>query len=1155
MSDPDTSSRAQRVRTLFDQAVELDWKGRVALLDRECAGDRDLRREVEALVEAHESEDSEAEGVLQALRSDGGPAGTQSSDSLRDHLLGSLADQYRIEEQIGRGGMARVYRALDLKHRRQVAVKVMNPELAALIGPDRFLREIENTARLRHPHILPLFDSGEADGLPYYVMPLVSGGSLRDRLKGEGQLPIEDVLAITRSVAEALDAAAEDGLVHRDIKPENILLERGQALIADFGIARAIADFDAAGGTTTWVVVGTPEYMSPEQAANESTIDSKSDQYSLACVVYEMLGGRTPFSGRPSGAIIASQVCEAAPSIQELRPSVPEGMAAALEKALQKDPGDRYGSAQEFVQALRLAATPASPTEFISPTPTLSDGLRRVAIGAGLLAATLLVLVLNRPPSPPSRTTVSERPRSMVVLPYHTAVSTEPEKALALDLAHELTRELNGWEGTRAVPQVALNGVLFDLGLEGPTLSHVDDGIRVARSMGVNHLVALSTRMRGDSATVEANLFDAESRAQGQPLHAAGAAGDLGSLVRTIAYEVLGLSGSAAEIATLRTYSANPEALAEYRNGRRSLERWNLLSAERRFRGAVAFDTTFAMGYHRLAQTLYWQAARDPQQLSTLGPEIGRMSVAALRYVAGLPPEDSLHVLAFHRFQEGDYSNARRIYRTLIETDSTDVYALLLLGSVEYVDPWLDRGRDGQLTPRGNLNAAVRAFSETVRLSPDFHLGYGHLFDLNRLVLSSLDQGTAHGFELPRDEHLAPWDPRSPDSQRFFKLVALDSLQWLDLEDYQNIDLQKASDGAQRLLESSFRALRRWASYAPDDPRPQEVLLDRTLELRRRPGGSIVPEARDSLTTSALEYADGALTLKSDTVPYDLWRLANLNLAIGDWDMASAWAEQALALPTSGQGANGSIDPAAINVFIARGQTAMAIELLSRIPLDRRFVRDDETGAFIAYGGTEHLVEEINVLAATGAEDSRIETALGRLARAWSPDQYKMSELRPLSRSLLSRAPLALYRSPRALQIWAPIAQPRDPLWRAFVENLDDPPQASQLEAALASADLEILDPWRIYLLGLLAQAVEQHSLAIDLLRALDTWPYSVARMDVGWGLRSLAYYQLGRSYDQVGDTAMAARSYERFLSAWRVSDEQTNRLRVFANSRLSALR
>ena len=372
MSDPDTSSRAQRVRTLFDQAVELDWKGRVALLDRECAGDRDLRREVEALVEAHESEDSEAEGVLQALRSDGGPAGTQSSDSLRDHLLGSLADQYRIEEQIGRGGMARVYRALDLKHRRQVAVKVMNPELAALIGPDRFLREIENTARLRHPHILPLFDSGEADGLPYYVMPLVSGGSLRDRLKGEGQLPIEDILAITRSVAEALDAAAEDGLVHRDIKPENILLERGQALIADFGIARAIADFDAAGGTTTWVVVGTPEYMSPEQAANESTIDSKSDQYSLACVVYEMLGGRTPFSGRPSGAIIASQVCEAAPSIQELRPSVPEGMAAALEKALQKDPGDRYGSAQEFVQALAHGAGLLAPSVESASAPSIA---------------------------------------------------------------------------------------------------------------------------------------------------------------------------------------------------------------------------------------------------------------------------------------------------------------------------------------------------------------------------------------------------------------------------------------------------------------------------------------------------------------------------------------------------------------------------------------------------------------------------------------------------------------------------------------------------------------------------------------------------------------------------------------------------------------
>ena len=211
-------------------------------------------------------------------------------------LTAALADRYAIQRELGSGGMATVYLAEDLKHERQVAVKVLNPELAAVLGAERFLREVKITARLDHPHILPLLDSGAAEGFLYYVMPYVEGESLRDRMDREGQLPLEDALQVTWEVADGLSYAHSHDVVHRDIKPENIMLSGGHARIADFGIARAIT---AAGGdslTQTGMAIGTPVYMSPEQAAGEDRVDGRSDVYSLGCVLYEMLAGEPPFT-------------------------------------------------------------------------------------------------------------------------------------------------------------------------------------------------------------------------------------------------------------------------------------------------------------------------------------------------------------------------------------------------------------------------------------------------------------------------------------------------------------------------------------------------------------------------------------------------------------------------------------------------------------------------------------------------------------------------------------------------------------------------------------------------------------------------------------------------------------------------------------------
>ena len=284
----------------------------------------------------------------------------------------ALESRYAIERELGEGGMATVYLASDLKHERKVALKVLKPELAALVGAERFLAEIKTTANLQHPHILPLFDSGEADGVVFYVMPFIEGESLRDRLDREKQMGVKDSVAITQKVADALDYAHERGVVHRDIKPGNILLsERGEPLVADFGIALAVAQAGAGRITETGLSLGTPHYMSPEQATGDRDVDSRSDVFALGCVLYEMLAGEPPFSAPTAQAVLVRILTTDAPSITSQRRTVAPNVAAALAQALEKLPADRFTSAAEFATALghesftyqaRLRTPVATPT-------------------------------------------------------------------------------------------------------------------------------------------------------------------------------------------------------------------------------------------------------------------------------------------------------------------------------------------------------------------------------------------------------------------------------------------------------------------------------------------------------------------------------------------------------------------------------------------------------------------------------------------------------------------------------------------------------------------------------------------------------------------------------------------------------------------------
>ena len=268
-----------------------------------------------------------------------------------EQLRAALGDRYEVDRLVGEGGMATVYLATDLRHGRKVAIKTLRAELAASIGADRFLREIRVAANLQHPNVLGLYDSGEANGILFYVMPFIEGESLRARLNREQQLPLHDAVRITREAAEALAYAHEHGVVHRDIKPENILLQNGHALVADFGIARAV---DAAGEklTQTGMAVGTPHYMSPEQSLGADHADGRSDIYSLGCVLYELLAGQPPFDGPNSRAILARHAMEQVPSIRIVRQSVPEELEDAVLQALEKTPADRFQKMSELAELL-----------------------------------------------------------------------------------------------------------------------------------------------------------------------------------------------------------------------------------------------------------------------------------------------------------------------------------------------------------------------------------------------------------------------------------------------------------------------------------------------------------------------------------------------------------------------------------------------------------------------------------------------------------------------------------------------------------------------------------------------------------------------------------------------------------------------------------
>jgi tetratricopeptide (TPR) repeat protein/TolB-like protein/predicted Ser/Thr protein kinase len=531
-------------------------------------------------------------------------------------LTDALHDRFTFERELGRGGMGLVLLCRDLRHHRAVALKVIRPELGSVVGAERFLREIQLAAQLQHPNIVPVYESGECEGTLYYVMPYVEGESLRTRLRREAQLPLEDALEIAREVADALAYAHVHGVVHRDIKPENILLAGGHALVVDFGIARAITGIGTDRLTETGLVIGTPVYMSPEQGSGSQAIDGRTDIYSLACVLYEMLAGEPPYTGPTSQAIIAKRFTEPIPHLRTLREGVPESVEHAVTRALAKSPADRFATAAQFASALASGAV-VSPVRL--PRWRVRD-MRRLFAGLVLLAAAGAggaVLLRHRPLA-----------AGRVVVAVFANKTGDP----SLDPLGDIVADYlaRGLAETRLVQ--VIDARAEQSGDTAVRLRGVAGARALARALGAGSVVWGAYYRQGDSLQFQAQLTDAATgELVGTTLPVLGPARQQTQGVEALRQRVMAIFAAKLDPRLAKyeggSQPATYEAYREFLAGDEALN--NLEAAFAHYRRAYALDSSFTLPITSVAKEswLDGECARTDSIADVLHPRHDRLPV------------------------------------------------------------------------------------------------------------------------------------------------------------------------------------------------------------------------------------------------------------------------------------------------------------------------------------------------------------------------------------------------------------------------------------------------------------------------------------------------------------------------------------------------
>ena len=777
-----------------------------------------------------------------------------------ERLAAALADRYRLDRELGQGGMATVYLAHDLKHDRQVAVKVLKPELAAVLGAERFLAEIKVTANLQHPNLLPLFDSGQTDGFLYYVMPYVEGQTLRARLERERQLPVDETVRLVTLIASALAYAHARGVIHRDLKPENILLQSGQPVVADFGIALAVAQAGGARVTETGLSLGTPHYMSPEQAAGARDLDARSDQYALAAVTYEMLSGEPPHSGPTAQAIIARLMTEQVRSLRLTRPGVPVAVDLAVARGLAKTPADRFDTVAAFAAAL------GQP----DPGPVRSG--RRTSpwllLPAAALAIALVVYGLTRMRS--GRGAAGDGPsdnlRVVAVLPFRNISHDTAQQYFSAGMTEEIATQLSRVAALRVLSRAAT--AQYD--------SAGDKLQRMSRELGVGSVVDGSVRLAGDRVRIAVELTNVRT---GQSLWAEQydrQLSDLFAVQDDVAHKVTAaLQATLTAAEAKRVAHAPTSNMAAYQLYLRAVDlsptrRGDNLARARLLERAIGMDSTFAAAFAQLARNHMFRSVAGERTYTDSGFVAARKAIA-------LDPE-----LADGWFALGDLqsvvlklSDARRSYLKALELNPSHGGAMADLANV-YValgrfDEALDWGlRDQQVDPNG------------------VHVPY-HI----SLALMPLDDDSATAAFLRSAERRMPAEPRVQGM-----------LAWLEL--------RRGSDRA--ALERARRLVRN----DPDNTEGPPILAELAVVVGDSGARQLIePLARQDPKAAGQMFPESLRSLYALT----LHRQGDVRRAAELWRESTAAAQRSLDAGTEGSVA--PMELAAINAIEGRTAEAL----------------------------------------------------------------------------------------------------------------------------------------------------------------------------------------------------------------------------------------
>lgn len=1010
--------------------------------------------------------------------------------------------------------MSQLFLATERSLNRQVVVKVLPPEWASEVSAARFKQEIQVAAHLQHPNILPVLAAGANPDLVYYIMPYVTGESLRHRLTREGKLPVADAARVLWEVADALAYAHAHGVVHRDIKPENILLEQGHAVLADFGVARAITEARSGGRLTeTGMAVGTPAYMSPEQVAGERNVDARADLYALAVVGYEMLAGAAPFSGPNAQAVMAAQLTDTPKSLRDVRADTPPAIAQAIGRALAKSPAERVATAAEFRDAI------GTPTGAV---PALSGRRRRLAWAAAVtgVAAVLAGVALFRPSG------IEGDPRkSIIVFPFRNGTGDAQNDWLQEASMNLLDLSLSHWQDLRVFDDERTKSLMRRRGVAGADDLDFDVAQRISREAGVGTLVLGDVRREGDSLRVEAKVHDvASGNRLATEILRIRATADPRPLFDSLSARLLKVSGAPPGIqpAGAAQTTRSLEAYRAYLRGMNAMFRLLLDSAEAEFARAIRLDSTFALAYMRASQAEGWRTAEGDLDWRQ------SQSTRAEALAGNLSPRWKLLIQSQVAVDRQQWGRLRVVAEQMLGRDSTDVEAWHQLGEGHIHD----RSR---LLPHsqgaGNFGKAMAAFSRALALDSSFLIAYQHL-----------SEGWAYCSS-----------PASP-----FVCTADSAVYGTPDELAGRLGEGTVARLRVDAAENHIRTAYSRAAAAPDSPTALSALVnalilqgrfeEARMELSRLRGAGLgsqaaareaqillgmrrFPEAAARMREALRGVPDSVLMIPRyvyEPAPAILAAAGLMREAIAIARRVARAFPSGRSWPVGSQGGQFSMSKAAAPSWLEfwvtsawSPDTAGTSRAAHRLLDEFRAAFRDDTMAFRRNVGrlTEFFAAYLN---------SRDTTVLSR----WIASSDIVLWTSALAELALDRGDTARARSlaaqfnPRAPIRPRPIAG-----WR-FSENVPD-----------------------AYAWGHVFARLGEPRKAVDAYARLDSAPYDPRMADRNWVLLIRSYAERGALYQALGDRQRAIEMYQKFIDAWGEGDETVQPMVQRARDALAALR